>query len=56
MLISGINQQPTDILEAAGKMIGQKNKGDRVRLSVIVPRRIRNLTRFEEGAVDLTVR
>ncbi|MBI3851267.1 MAG: trypsin-like peptidase domain-containing protein [Verrucomicrobia bacterium] len=55
-LITGIEGQTTTYLMTAADILADKKKGERVRLTVLVPQRAGNLVGYRQGTVDVKVR
>ena len=55
-LITGIEGQTTAYLMTAADILSDKQKGERVRLTVLVPQRAGNLVGYRQGTADVKVR
>jgi S1-C subfamily serine protease len=56
-LLTAIDDQRTGDLNQVAKVLSQKESGDRVRLTVVVPRRLGNsYVEFRQGTAEVTVR
>lgn len=55
-LITGIEGQTTAYLMTAADILSDKKKGERVRLTVLVPQRAGNLVGYRQGTADVKVR
>jgi S1-C subfamily serine protease len=56
-LLTAIDDQPTGDLNRVAKVLSVKKAGDRVRVTVVVPRRIgNNYVEFRQGDAAITVR
>jgi S1-C subfamily serine protease len=55
-LITGIEGQTTAYLMTAADILADKKKGERVRLTVLVPQRAGNRVGYRQGTVEVKVR
>ena len=56
-LVTAVDGESTGDLMMAGNALSVKQRGDRVRLSVVVPRRLaNNFVQFSQGTVELQTR